>query len=93
MRYARFSANFGIEGLVNRGPWSVLAEYVRSEVNSPATGDPGFNGWYVTGSWVVTGDYRPYDRKAGYARRVLPLGEWGAIELVVRIGRVDLDDA
>ena len=35
---------------------------------------------------------RAKDRKAGYARRVLPDGEWGALELVGRIGAVDLED-
>jgi phosphate-selective porin len=85
--------NYGLEALVNRGPWSLLAEYVHADVHSSAAGDPAFSGWYLTGSWVVSGDYRPYDRKAGYARRVLPQGEWGAVELVARVGRVDLDDA
>lgn len=28
-------------------------------------------------------------RKAGYARRVLPSGRWGAVELIGRVGRVD----
>jgi phosphate-selective porin OprO and OprP len=85
--------NFGLEALANKGPWSLLAEYVQADVNSTAAGDPSFSGWYLTGSWVVTGDYRPYDRKAGYARRVMPQGEWGAVELVARVGRVDLEDA
>ena len=47
----------------------------------------------MTGSWVVTGEHRPYDRKAGYARRILPSGRWGSLELIGRYGRVDLDDA
>jgi len=79
--------NFGLEALCNRGPLSVLAEYARSDVMSRSPGDPSFDGWYVTGSWVLTGETRPYDRKAGYARRVLPGGKWGAVELVARYGR------
>lgn len=85
--------NYALEALFNYGSWSLLGEVVRSDVHSAAAGDPTFEGWYLTGSWVVTGEYRPYDRKAGYARRVLPQGEWGAVELVGRVGRVDLDDA
>jgi phosphate-selective porin OprO and OprP len=69
------------------------SEYVHADVRSAAVGNPTFSGYYLTGSWVVTGGHRPYDRKAGYARRVLPQGEWGAIELMARIGRIDLDDA
>jgi phosphate-selective porin OprO/OprP len=85
--------HYGLEVLLNRGPWSLLGEYVQADVRSAEAGNPDFSGWYLTGSWVVTGDFRPYDRKVGYARRVLPQGEWGALELVTRVGRVDLDDA
>jgi len=70
----------------------VLAEYVRADVDLDDGSDPSFYGYYVTGSWVVTGEHRPYDRKAGYARRILPSGRWGSLELIGRIGRVDLDD-
>jgi phosphate-selective porin OprO/OprP len=41
---------------------------------------------------VLSGEHRPYDRKAGYARRILPQGRWGAVELLARYGRVDLRD-
>jgi phosphate-selective porin OprO and OprP len=85
--------NYGLEALLNRGSYSLLAEYVHSDVCSSSAGNPQFSGYYVTGSWVITGDYRPYDRKAAYARRVLPQGRWGAIELMARVGRVDLNDA
>ena len=40
----------------------------------------------------MTGEQRPYDRKAAYARRILPQGRWGAWEIVGRYGRVDLND-
>jgi phosphate-selective porin len=85
--------NYGLEALVSRGPWSLLAEYVHADVHSPSVGDPTFSGWYLTGSWILSGDYRPYDRKVGYARRVLPQDRWGAVELIARVGRVDLADA
>jgi phosphate-selective porin len=85
--------NTGLELLWNDGPYSVLAEYVTSSVSSSSAGDPHFYGYYVTGSWVLTGEHRPYDKKAAYARRILPTGRWGAWELVGRYGRVSLDDA
>lgn len=82
----------GLEALWNHGPYSVLAEYMHASVASPASGNPGFFGWYVTGSWILTGETRPYDRTVGYARRVMPAGRWGAPELVVRYSRENLDD-
>ncbi len=82
----------GIEALWNHGGYSVLAEYVRADLSTRDGSDPTLDGWYVTGSWVITGEHRPYDRKAGYARRILPQGRWGAVELIGRYGHVDLDD-
>lgn len=81
-----------LEALWNTGPYSLLAEYVRADLSTRDNKDPAFDGFYVTGSWVITGEYRPYDRKAGYARRIIPSGRWGAVELIGRYGRVDLED-
>lgn len=81
----------GLEALWNEGPYSVLAEYNRAWVNSPANGNPQFQGYYVTASWVLTGETRPYDRTVGYARRVIPTQRWGAPELVARFSCEDLD--
>ncbi len=82
----------GVEALWNHGGYSLLAEYVRADLSTRDDRDPTLDGWYVTGSWVLTGEHRPYDRKAGYARRILPQGRWGAVELIGRYGHVDLDD-
>lgn len=83
--------HLGLEALWNEGPVSVLSEYNRGWVQSPATGNPEFSGYYVTGSWVVTGETRMYDRTVGYARRVMPIGNWGAPELVARFSHENLD--
>ena len=83
---------YGLEALWNEGPVSLTAEYDESHVDSPETGDPQFRGWYVTGAWVVTGEHRPYGKKVGYARRVIPTGRWGAVELIARYGLVDVTD-
>jgi phosphate-selective porin OprO/OprP len=82
----------GLEVLYNAGGFSVLGEYVTSSVSSQAADNPNFSGYYVTAAYVLSGDHRPYDRKAGYARRVLPQGRWGAWELMGRYGHVDLTD-
>ena len=82
----------GLEALWNEGPFSVLAEYNRAWLDSPASGNPSFSGYYITASWILTGETRPYDRTVGYARRIMPRGRWGAPELVARFSHVDLDD-
>ena len=82
----------GLEALWSDGPYSLLAEYVRADLRTRDGRNPVLDGYYLTGSWVITGEHRPYDRKAGYARRIQPQGRWGSVELIARYGRVDLDD-
>ena len=89
---AESAFQYGLEALWNSGPYPLLAKYNHATVDSPALGDPKFSGYYVTGSWVITGETSPYDRNAGYARRVIPKGRWGAPELVARYAQVDLDE-
>lgn len=83
----------GLEALWQRGPFTLMGEYVRAKVDAPQSGDPSFDGGYIGAAWVVTGENRPYDQAAGYARRVSPSSPSGALELVARLSRVDLDDA
>jgi phosphate-selective porin OprO/OprP len=90
---AHQARHLGLEALWNEGPVSVLAELHRAWVDAPASGNPVFGGYYVVASWIVTGETRPYDRTVGYARRVMPAGYQGAIELVARYSNVDIDDA
>ncbi len=85
--------HFGLEGLYSHGSMSVLGEYVMARTSAPTVGDPVFHGLYVVGSWVLTGEARPYDREFGQTGRLVPLGRYGAPELVARYAAVDLDDA
>jgi phosphate-selective porin len=88
----KYARQLALEALYNHGSFSVLTEYVHAWVASPETGNPEFNGFYTTGSYVLTSENRPYDKKVGYARRIIPKSRWGALELVGRVGYVDLDD-
>jgi phosphate-selective porin OprO/OprP len=88
-----YSMNVGLEALWNEGPFSLLAEYNQAWLVGTTFDAPAFNGFYVTGSWVISGETRKYDRTVGYARRVMPTKHWGAPEVVARYGRVDLNDA
>ncbi len=83
---------FAAEALWNAGPFSLLGELTTTHVNVVGDDEPNFHGYYLTGSWVVTGEHRPYDKKVGYARRVMPNGHWGALELFGRYGVVDVTD-
>ena len=82
----------GLEGLWINGPWSVQGELLREDV-SRLDGRPDFtgSGFYVFGSWVVTGESRPYSQ--GNVRNLKPKGTWGAWELLLRYSEIDLNDA
>ncbi len=80
----------------------VQAEYERIglERRNPAAGvtDPRFDGWYVEGSWVLTGEKRRYNPNSfafdapTIDHPFSPLnGSWGAFELAARYSTVDLD--
>lgn len=81
----------GLEGLWIRGPWSVQGELLNVEVERKAgKPDYGADGFYVFGSWVVTGESRPYS--GGNTNNLKPKGAWGAWELLLRYSELDLDD-
>ena len=87
---AKHQWNMGIEQLWSMQNFSVLVEYVHNWTKTP-TGNEQFQGYYVTGSWVISGEERPYDKRAGYARRIKPDGKGGAIEIVGRVASIDLN--
>jgi phosphate-selective porin OprO and OprP len=80
----------GLEGLWIRGPWSVQSEYLDAKVKISDAPAYKARGWYAFGSWVITGESRSYS--AGNVSDVRPTGRWGAVELLLRYSRLDLDD-
>jgi phosphate-selective porin OprO/OprP len=81
------------------GPLSFQSEYFRTFIHSGETGNPVFWGWYVQGSYFLTGEHRPYDRQYGVFDRVRPKknfapgkGYWGGWEMAVRYSVLDLSD-
>ncbi|MBK1717226.1 OprO/OprP family phosphate-selective porin [Thiocystis violacea] len=82
----------GIELAGIWGPWSLQAEYLRTEVRRSPRTDVTFQGWYVLGSWFITGGRRAYDARTGTFDPVRPSGTWGAWELAARYSVLDLDD-
>lgn len=80
----------GLEGAWRTGPWSLQAEWLQAEVRRDAGWpDATLDGWYVGGSWVLTGESRPY--KNGRFKGIEPGGSRGAWELTARYSRIDLD--
>lgn len=83
--------NLSMEQLWSLDNFSVLMEYVHNWTSTNDFGIEQFNGYYVTGSYVLSGEQRPYDQKAAYARRIKPTGKYGAWEIFLRVGQNDLE--
>lgn len=81
---------FGLEAAWRTGPFSVQSEWMQVAVDRDAPWtDASFDGWYVSGSWVLTGEMRRYD--GGEFKGIEP-GPGGAWELTARVSRINLDD-
>lgn len=92
-------ARYGAEAAGVYGPFSLQGEYLRAEVNRDVAGNPdvGFDGWYVFGSWIITGESRGYKFEEGVFQNPKPFGivgkgGIGAWEVVARYSTLDLTD-
>ena len=88
------------------GRWSVQGELQRVGIDRDdgpggvAYPDLSFNGYYLLGSYFLTGESRNYYQRLGSFWRVAPYrefdpwgsGGWGAFEVAARVSRIDLND-
>lgn len=92
LRYVDQIQRLGFEQIWIHGPFSIQSEALRMNVTRE-NGLPDYtaSGQYVYGSWVLTGESRPY--AAGAVSNIKPEHDYGAVELLARYSRLDLDDA
>jgi phosphate-selective porin OprO and OprP len=90
----------GVEFGANWRNWYVQGEnfWYGIERRTPTTlRDPSFGGYYVQGSWILTGESRRYSMANGSFQAPRPRtpftsnGGYGAWELAVRYSHLDLD--
>lgn len=95
----------GVEAAVVYGPWSLQGEYGYTGLNrkngptEAAFQDLAFDGYYVQGSYFLTGESRNYYPRFGAFWRIKPhndfslsKGGWGAWEVAARYSHTNLDD-
>lgn len=77
----------------------VAAEAFRIDVHRTGASNPSFDGWYVQGTWVLTGEHRAWSSQSGGFKGVKPKknfnpaeGAWGAVEIAGRYSVLDLND-
>ncbi|MGH8507319.1 MAG: OprO/OprP family phosphate-selective porin [Gammaproteobacteria bacterium] len=89
---------FGAEAAGVYGPFSLQGEYLWATTSgTDVDPDLAFNGWYIFGSWILTGESRGYDYQEGRFKNPKPKGivgkgGYGAWELLARYSTLDLSD-
>jgi phosphate-selective porin OprO/OprP len=91
------AVTYNAEVTLRSGPLWIASEFIRSDVDSPSSGNPGFYGYHVVGIWALTGEMRQYNRKAATmgplpVSRSVDQGGWGAWETAARWSDIDLTD-
>ena len=90
--------SYGLEAAAVFGPFSLQGEYIATHLNRDNNfSDLDFNGYYLYGSWLLTGESRSYrDRKGEFGpvtpKSIVGKGGVGAWELGVRYSHLDLND-
>ncbi len=90
---------FNVEALWMQGPFAVQGEYSRVDVDRVIAGnsDVGFEGYYIEGSWFLTGESINYNPKKGALGKIAPKGILGkggvgAWQIATRFSRLNLTD-
>ena len=93
IKYVDGLIKYGLEAAGVFGPLSLQGEYILTEANRRnGFQDAEFRGWYLQGSWFITGESRPYKIDKGVFGQVEPRNKYGAVEVAVRYSTIDLTD-
>lgn len=80
----------GLEFALVFGPFSLQAEHMSSMIKASVGTNAAYAGYYIQGSYFLTGETRPY--KNGTFKQIKPLNTYGALELVSRYSFLDAED-
>jgi phosphate-selective porin OprO/OprP len=84
-------ARHGFEAAGVFGPLSLQGEWVETRLNRKEEGqDYEFAGYYLSGSWFITGESRAYIPETGVFGRIKPKSKKGALEAALRYSALDL---
>ena len=81
------------------GPFSLQTEYIGNWVRQKRGPTAFLSGYYLSGSWLLTGESRSYNRRSGVFEETRPnknftfKGGGGAWEIGLRYSHLDLNDS
>ncbi|HWR21717.1 MAG TPA: porin [Verrucomicrobiae bacterium] len=90
---------YGFEAVNAYGPFGLYGEYVKTAEERKGLGSGGSDladvdgrGWYVAGTWLVTGEEKIHGKAPKVKKNFDPrTGGLGALELVARFAQLDFD--
>ena len=93
------AVSYGLETVWRAGPASLQGEFFLIEAEDAASEEYQLFGGYLTWSYFLTGETRPYNRQTGTFSRLVPRRkfsfaerQWGAWEWAARSSYIDLSD-
>ncbi|BDY06864.1 porin [Ferrimonas sp. YFM] len=89
--------HYGVEALYQYRNLLLQSEYVAAKADAMEDPDVEVDAYYLTASWVITGEQWRYSRKKGAMKSPRPAksvseGGWGAWELAVRYDKANFID-
>lgn len=89
---------YDVEAYWRKGPYMLGFEFLGNKISSDTDGDSNPFGYNISGSWVATGEMRPYRKRSGIFDPVpvsKPIGykAWGALEVSVRYSLLKMNQA
>jgi phosphate-selective porin OprO/OprP len=90
---------YGFEAVHAYGPFGLYGEYVKTKEEREKLGTGGIDladvdgrGWYVAGTWLVTGEEKVHGKAPKVKNNFDPrTGGFGALELTARFAKLDFD--
>lgn len=78
----------GLELAGTHGPLYLQSEYLRARFGQASGVAQDVDAWYVMGSWMLTGEHKPYKARTGVFGSPRPAATGGAWELTARYDRI-----
>ncbi len=91
------TTTFDLEVTWRKGPFWLSSEYLWHNVGAADYGDPLFNGFFISGSWILTREMRGYNKRNGTigpvpVSRSVYQGGPGAWEITARYSHSNFTD-
>ncbi|MCO1335775.1 OprO/OprP family phosphate-selective porin [Microbulbifer sp. OS29] len=90
--FGNFSGDYFLSELTFEELFGAPPEFLCDPFFGCFIGDQDVRTWYITGSWAVTGEHKPYNEKRGVFKSIKPIPPAGALEITARFQSIENKD-